>query len=445
MSQSLAADFPIDPTTTSGDALADILNRQNSAINTSNAGPTSPPRTFPGQIWLDTSVADQPNGVLRLRDAANGSWVSMLPAISSAGDPATTLAALGIPNHDKIVVNSAGNTSVPGSLTLGTSQGTSFYASWLNANTPTLNMWTNYYLAFDGTTGSLVWNTAGGRSVTIDVSCNIATPGNITGAGGSFQSGVQFMPGFSTYRSAPYYILQFAGNYYWRWNDQDGRLDWITQAGIPFTISYAGVTTTAQQFVCAGTSPFWASGYTNNAGTDFCNTINSASSYGYMRLSSIHTPGNVAGWQMQFDNSGSYTFRTDGWGEAPAGWRQASDARLKDNVATLTDACAKIKQLRAVTYDRNDVKPLDGSIAHSAGFVAQEVETVFPVAVGYSAALDSTALAAALAEAAESGGEVATVAAPEAMRTLDVMPMIALTYAGVAELIARVETLEAKA
>jgi hypothetical protein len=81
MTQPLASDFPIDPTTTSGTALADILNRFSDSVNSSNAGATAPPDTTPGMLWLDTSSGA--NGVLRMRNAANTGWVT----ISTPGGP----------------------------------------------------------------------------------------------------------------------------------------------------------------------------------------------------------------------------------------------------------------------------------------------------------------------------------------------------------------------
>lgn len=86
MAQSLPEDWPIDPVSTSGTALADVLNRQSDAINTSNSGATPPPRTMPGMFWLDTSSTTSPSGVLRMRDAANQAWIAFF---DSAHTPAT--------------------------------------------------------------------------------------------------------------------------------------------------------------------------------------------------------------------------------------------------------------------------------------------------------------------------------------------------------------------
>src|SRR5262245_45022728 len=74
MSQQLPDDFPIDPTTTSGDELAEILNRMNAAMQSTNSGATAPSSTYPGMQWLDTSVTPS---VLRIRNAGNTGWLTV--------------------------------------------------------------------------------------------------------------------------------------------------------------------------------------------------------------------------------------------------------------------------------------------------------------------------------------------------------------------------------
>ena len=57
----------------------------------------------------------------------------------------------------------------------------------------------------------------------------------------------------------------------------------------------------------------------------------------------------------------------------------ASDSRLKENVQTLTGALAKVTQLRGVTYNWIDRSRGNGNYI---GFVAQELEAVYPELVG---------------------------------------------------------------
>ncbi len=75
MAQPLSTDFPIDPQTTSGTALADILNRFADTVNTTNSGATEPADKFPGMMWLDTSGGGE--GVLKMRNAANTGWITL--------------------------------------------------------------------------------------------------------------------------------------------------------------------------------------------------------------------------------------------------------------------------------------------------------------------------------------------------------------------------------
>ena len=54
-----------------------------------------------------------------------------------------------------------------------------------------------------------------------------------------------------------------------------------------------------------------------------------------------------------------------------------SDARVKDNVQTITDALTKVTSLRGVTYTRNDMDDKSEKI----GVIAQEVLPILPQVV----------------------------------------------------------------
>lgn len=82
MSQSLVDDFPIDPLTTSGDELADILNRFEQAVNSSNSGAAAPASTAAGMWWLDTSGAAP---ILKIRNAANSGWIAVMTMSGGGG------------------------------------------------------------------------------------------------------------------------------------------------------------------------------------------------------------------------------------------------------------------------------------------------------------------------------------------------------------------------
>ena len=53
-----------------------------------------------------------------------------------------------------------------------------------------------------------------------------------------------------------------------------------------------------------------------------------------------------------------------------------SDARLKDNVETISDALDKVNKMRGVTFTRNDAHDAPGT-----GVIAQEMQEVFPIVV----------------------------------------------------------------
>lgn len=62
-------------------------------------------------------------------------------------------------------------------------------------------------------------------------------------------------------------------------------------------------------------------------------------------------------------------------GAAIGNWVTSSDERIKENITVIADPLMKMQQLRGVEWDRLDTP------AHGYGFIAQEVEKVFPDAV----------------------------------------------------------------
>jgi len=78
--------------------------------------------------------------------------------------------------------------------------------------------------------------------------------------------------------------------------------------------------------------------------------------------------------------SPSFLLHVDGSAGKPGGgsWSVASDARLKTNVAELDGALAKLLELRGVTYEYRDPAAIHELGGQQTGFLAQEVERVFP-------------------------------------------------------------------
>ena len=62
-------------------------------------------------------------------------------------------------------------------------------------------------------------------------------------------------------------------------------------------------------------------------------------------------------------------------GAATGNWVTSSDERIKENITVIADPLMKMQQLRGVEWDRLDIP------SHGYGFIAQEVEKVFPEAV----------------------------------------------------------------
>lgn len=80
---------------------------------------------------------------------------------------------------------------------------------------------------------------------------------------------------------------------------------------------------------------------------------------------------------------GAYTFYVNGSAGGTSAYVNASDRRLKKDIATIPNALFKVSALRGVTYNWNhDVHPeLVLSDREEMGVIAQEVERVFPDAV----------------------------------------------------------------
>jgi trimeric autotransporter adhesin len=69
-----------------------------------------------------------------------------------------------------------------------------------------------------------------------------------------------------------------------------------------------------------------------------------------------------------------------GWATvAPGyGWLTPSDARYKKNIISISNTLAKVMQLRPVRYDLITGEPASDDFPHHIGFIAQELEQLFP-------------------------------------------------------------------
>lgn len=140
----------------------------------------------------------------------------------------------------------------------------------------------------------------------------------------------------------------------------------------------------------------------------------------YILSNGVHVWGNSNGSAAV--SSTRATMDTSGNLSLSGALAQASDIRIKTNVAAIPDAGTKIDALRGVTWNRIDL-PDDGNRLY-AGVIAQELEAVFPCGVVRDASNGS-----------DNTGE-------DAILHVDSMAVIALLVESVKDLRARVASLE---
>lgn len=109
MAQQLLSDYPIDPTVTSGTALADILNRTSEVFNSTNSGPTRPSTLKAGGLWTKTGGASLE---LYLFDGTRDIFYSAIGPAGPQG-PAGTAGPQG-PAGPSAVSAQANNTTILG-------------------------------------------------------------------------------------------------------------------------------------------------------------------------------------------------------------------------------------------------------------------------------------------------------------------------------------------
>jgi len=160
------------------------------------------------------------------------------------------------------------------------------------------------------------------------------------------------------------------------------------------------VRTTGDEAIYAASDTGGAAIYGSNSGTNYGVRAYSASSYGIYSVSGVSwgvygVGGNGAGaggviGYNSVNGSYGYLGSNNGYGVYCHGnycggnvaWTPASDARLKEKVATLGDAQGLdlIAKLRPVTFHWKDSQ-LDAKRGLQYGFIAQEVEKVVPEVV----------------------------------------------------------------
>ena len=93
------------------------------------------------------------------------------------------------------------------------------------------------------------------------------------------------------------------------------------------------------------------------------------------------TTGNAYTQNVLMGADGSFYIRGQGYKPGGGSWADSSDRRLKKNIVPLTGGLAKITALNPVSFAW--INPTEhGGKTHMMGFIAQEVEEVFPDFVG---------------------------------------------------------------
>lgn len=380
MAQPAPGDFPIDPTTTSGDVLADILNRQFEWINTTNSGPTPPARTFPGQLWLDTSIAASPNGVLRMRNNANNAWIQL---INSASVVDFTPVRQGTGPGQGANVVSIGWSASLGKVLVSVD------------NNGFANKWP---IDIDGTARGI---RSGGAAAGSEIRLNWADPGTIPAYlhGGNSPTDAVVVP--PSRLSVNYAVTSTnAGNadavngisgwaysnhannpaYLWA-TEGSGGAQHLTQPG-NLSVNYAN-----------------SANYATSAGTaNYANSVGTANNANYLR-------GREADYWLNNADTAIRNLRNNSYIQIIAGvagigdiwWpTNLSDERLKVDIAdTADDSVEKIMRIRFrqfrfrgdLAWQNGDFDPpnhpltipsADGGRLHTIGVIAQEVETIDP-------------------------------------------------------------------
>ncbi|MFI5143860.1 MAG: tail fiber domain-containing protein, partial [Thermoanaerobaculales bacterium] len=255
------------------------------------------------------------------------------------------------------------------------------------------------YTAYSGAVGVLGNNVAGGIGVQGNSTAGgIGVQGNSTNQGGATGPGVMGVSptsygveGLTSTSMGVYGQNQATSN--------DGCLGCPTDGVIGFTsnAAYHGVhgnnTGGAGAIGVYGTGDYgvFGSGGTDGVyGTGTANGVVGQSSAGHGVYGASST-----GYGVYCAGDGTYT----------GSWTKSSDRRFKRDIVPLVDALAKVLQLRGVSFSwRGEEFPQKNFHAKTQiGFIAQEVETVYPELVstdpeGYES-LDYTELTPILVEA----------------------------------------------
>lgn len=398
MSQSFPEDFPIDPTTTSGTALAEILNRFSDSVNTSNSGASAPTETFPGMVWLDTSTTPS---TLRIRNSANTGWDSIPVASGSGGTgapfllPDGTVAKPGLAfgsepglgwfRHSANVIATAAGGQIVGYIAGGTT-GTDFSLTPRVASQPTTIYLSNQLNGAPNSNRLSMSQSVAGDAFIRTQTTGSAVRGSLTlDAPNLFATGLLYSGGSATASNGRLFLKNASDNV-------------IGELGVA-TLTGFGDSIGLNVGNAAGILTFGTNGRQDltirNNGTVWVNSVellvtNTAPSNGSI-LRMVHDgyadrtfrqyQGNFE-WINAAATGATHRFANDGTAQKSSGagdWAALSDARIKDVTGDYDLGLAELLQLtpRRFTYREGTAMPEGPQV----GLIAQEVEVVFPEAV----------------------------------------------------------------
>ena len=144
---------------------------------------------------------------------------------------------------------------------------------------------------------------------------------------------------------------------------------------------------------------------------------------------------------VRFIRSGSVIgqIRTDGVSNVQ--YATSSDYRLKENVVTDWDATSRLKQLKPSRFNFKEEKDITRD-----GFIAHEVSSVVPEAVGGEKDAMTKEVLYVEGEEIPEGKKVGNVKKPSQIdpQTIDHSKLVPLLTKALQEAVAKIETLEAK-
>lgn len=151
----------------------------------------------------------------------------------------------------------------------------------------------------------------------------------------------------------------------------------VANSGVTSAVAGTGISVSGS----TGAVTIGNTGVTAITGTS--NQVVASASTGSVTLSLPQSIATTSGVTFGSMNLGSATGATTGQLKASGDIIAfaSSDNRLKDNVATITDALSKVLSLRGVTYVWNETAEDMGLFGPDTGIIAQDIATVLPEVV----------------------------------------------------------------